>query len=56
PGDRLPSIAALMAMLRVSRNTVVGAYECLADTGLLRGEPGRGFFVATDTPRMSSLP
>lgn len=56
PGDRLPSIAALMAMLRVSRNTVVGAYECLTDAGLLRGEPGRGFFVATDTPRMSSLP
>ncbi|WP_257993089.1 GntR family transcriptional regulator [Cupriavidus pauculus] len=43
PNDRLPSIACLVAMLRVSRNTVVGAYEGLTDAGLLRGEPGRGF-------------
>jgi len=55
-GDRLPSIASLMAMLRISRNTVVGAYECLTDAGLLRGEPGRGFFVSADTPKMSSPP
>jgi len=56
PGNRLPSIACLMGMLRVSRNTVVGAYEGLTDAGLLRGEPGRGFFVATDTPRIPSPP
>lgn len=51
PGDRLPSIACLVAMLHVSRNTVVGAYECLTDAGLLRGEPGRGFYVADAPPR-----
>lgn len=56
PDDRLPSIACLVAMLRVSRNTVVGAYEGLIDAGLLRGEPGRGFYVAAAIPRASSLP
>lgn len=56
PADRLPSIACLVAMLRVSRNTVVGAYEGLIDAGLLRGEPGRGFYVAEAIPRASSLP
>jgi len=54
PGDRLPSIACLVAMLRVSRNTVVGAYEGLADAGLLRGEPGRGFYVPDAVPRTAS--
>lgn len=56
PDDRLPSIASLVAMLRVSRNTVVGAYEGLTDTGLLRGEPGRGFYVAQAIPRASPAP
>ncbi|WP_066734322.1 PLP-dependent aminotransferase family protein [Cupriavidus sp. D384] len=56
PDDRLPSIACLVAMLGVSRNTVVGAYEGLTDAGLLRGEPGRGFYVAEAIPRASSLP
>ena len=55
-GDRLPSIACMVAMLRVSRNTVVGAYEGLTDAGLLRGEPGRGFYIAEAIPRASSLP
>jgi len=56
PDDRLPSIACLVAMLRVSRNTVVGAYEGLTDAGLLRGEPGRGFYVAEAIPRASPAP
>lgn len=55
PTDRLPSIASLVAMLGVSRNTVIGAYEGLADIGLLRGEPGRGFYVADAIPRVSTL-
>ncbi|SDD98468.1 transcriptional regulator, GntR family [Cupriavidus sp. YR651] len=54
PGDRLPSIACLIAMLHVSRNTVVGAYDGLIDAGLLRGESGRGFYVADATPRAST--
>ena len=56
PGDRLPSIACLLAMLHVSRNTVVGAYEGLTDAGLLRGERGRGFYVAEAIPRTSPPP
>ena len=55
-GDRLPSITCLVATLRVSRNTVVGAYEGLTDAGLLRGEPGRGFYVADAIPRASAPP
>ncbi|WP_130393156.1 MocR-like pyridoxine biosynthesis transcription factor PdxR [Cupriavidus agavae] len=56
PGDRLPSIACLVAMLGVSRNTVVNAYEGLTDAGLLRGEPGRGFYVAEEIPRACAPP
>ncbi|MEN7531765.1 PLP-dependent aminotransferase family protein [Cupriavidus sp. DL-D2] len=51
PADRLPSIACLTSMLHVARNTVLGAYECLIDAELVRGEANRGFFVADNVPR-----
>lgn len=45
PGARLPTIRALADRLRVSRDTVAGAYEELQGLGLVESTVGRGTFV-----------
>lgn len=45
PGDRLPSVRALMARLRVSPVTVRRAMAQLAREGALDARPGHGTFV-----------
>ncbi|HEX2554516.1 MAG TPA: PLP-dependent aminotransferase family protein [Microvirga sp.] len=46
PGARLPSIRRLAQSERVSKSTVVEAYERLAAEGLIAARPGSGFYVA----------
>jgi DNA-binding transcriptional MocR family regulator len=46
PGSRLPSIRLLAESLRVSKSTVVDAYDRLAAEGIIRSRPGSGFYVA----------
>ena len=46
PGARLPSIRRLAESERVSKSTVVEAYERLAAEGLIAARPGSGFYVA----------
>lgn len=46
PGERVPSTRALATRLRLSRNTVIAAYEELAARGLLEGRRGGGMRVA----------
>ncbi len=53
PGARLPSIRALAASLRVSKSTVVEAYDRLAAEGAIRPRRGAGFFVAGHAPPLS---
>ncbi len=50
PGTRLPSTRALAGALRVSRNTVVGAFEQLTDEGYLEAHVGAGTFVSHALP------
>ena len=45
-GARLPSTRALAALLRVSRNTVLTAYDELAADGLIQGRRGASMTVA----------
>jgi DNA-binding transcriptional MocR family regulator len=45
PGDKLPSIRALAKALRVSKSTVVEAYERLTAEGAIRPKRASGFFV-----------
>jgi len=46
PGERLPPVRGLATTLKVTPETVAGAYKRLVDEGYLRGEVGRGTFVA----------
>ncbi len=50
PGTRMPASRAFAEELRVSRNTVLGAYEQLLSEGYLEMRPGSGTYVATDLP------
>ncbi|HKE11181.1 MAG TPA: winged helix-turn-helix domain-containing protein, partial [Myxococcota bacterium] len=45
-GERLPSTRALASELRVSRNTVLGAYEQLLAEGYAQTRGGSGTYVA----------
>lgn len=55
PGTKLPSIRAFASIHKISRFTVVEAYDRLVATGHLRSRRGAGFFVAT-AERKSSQP
>lgn len=46
PGSKLPSIRGMAESMRVSKSTVVDAYDRLAAEGAIRSRPGSGFFVA----------
>jgi len=52
-GARLPSIRATADALRISKSTVVEAYERLAAEGLIAARRGAGFFVAGRTAPLS---
>lgn len=46
PGEKLPSIRSFAEFMRVSKSTVVEAYERLGGEGVIRSRPGSGFYVA----------
>jgi DNA-binding transcriptional MocR family regulator len=46
PGEKLPSIREFAKFMRVSKSTVVEAYERLGGEGVIRSRPGSGFYVA----------
>ena len=50
PGDKLPSSRALAKQLKVSRNTVIQAYQALVDTGYLRPRERSGYVVSDEAP------
>ena len=50
PGDKLPSSRALASQLKVSRNTVILAYQALVDTGYLQPRERSGYMVSEDAP------
>ncbi len=45
PGDRLPRVKDVVAMLAINPNTVLKAYRELEQKGLVAGKPGQGTFV-----------
>ena len=62
PGTRLPSIRRFAADKRVSRHTVVEAYDRLVDLGYVEARRGSGFYVrpraapASRSPRAAAAP
>jgi len=53
PGAQLPSIRALAQTLKVSKSTIVEAYERMAAEGIIRSRPGAGFYVAGNLAPLS---
>src|SRR5919109_4483801 len=56
PGERLPPVRSLAERLDVTPETVANAYRRLVDEGYLRGEVGRGTFVAAPPLRAEEDP
>jgi 2-aminoadipate transaminase len=56
PGERLPPVRLLADRLEVTPETVASAYKRLIDEGYLRGEVGRGTFVAAPPLRAEEDP
>ncbi|HET9484268.1 MAG TPA: PLP-dependent aminotransferase family protein, partial [Xanthomonadales bacterium] len=56
PGARLPATRELARDLRLSRNTVLAAYEQLGAEGFIEGRIGSGSYVAEITTRAPSPP
>jgi DNA-binding GntR family transcriptional regulator len=54
-GARLPSSRAMARLLRVSRNTILAAYDDLAADSLIRGERGAGTRVTAATQAPATL-
>jgi DNA-binding GntR family transcriptional regulator len=54
-GSRLPSSRVLARLLRISRNTVVAAYDDLIADGLLHAKPGSGLRVTAGHPPRPGL-
>jgi len=50
PGGRLPSTRELAQSWRVSRNTVMGAFDQLTSDGYLEGRQGAGTFITSRVP------
>jgi len=53
PGTRLPSIRALAEARKISKTTVVEAYDRLAAEGVIQSRRGSGFYVAGHLPPLS---
>lgn len=53
PGAKLPSIRALAAEMKLSKSTVVEAYDRLAAESVIRSRRGSGFYVAGHLPPLS---
>ncbi|MDR3375356.1 MAG: PLP-dependent aminotransferase family protein [Ancalomicrobiaceae bacterium] len=53
PGAKLPSVRGLADMLRVSKSTVVEAYDRLQAEGVILARPGSGYYVAGHLPPLT---
>ncbi len=53
PGSKLPSIRSFATTLKVSKSTVVEAYERLAAEGVISSQRGSGFYVTGHIPPLS---
>ena len=45
-GEMLPSINELKSELKISKATAERGYKCLSDEGIIKGVPGKGYFLS----------
>lgn len=53
PGTKLPSIRKFAEVMRVSKSTVVDAYDRLAAEGIIQARKGSGFYVTGHLPPLT---
>jgi len=46
-GDKIPSINQICSEYRLSRDTVMAAFNELKEKGILFSQPGKGYYMAT---------
>jgi DNA-binding transcriptional MocR family regulator len=56
PGNRIPSLRALSRQMRVSVNTVMGAYAQLENMGMIEARPQSGYYVRSTFPEPEARP
>jgi len=49
PGDRIPSIRELSALLRVNTNTIQRVYQEMERDGVINSKRGTGYYFTEDT-------
>ena len=52
PGDRIPSIRELSALLKVNTNTIQRVYQEMERNGLISSKRGMGYFFTEDSNMM----
>jgi DNA-binding transcriptional regulator YhcF (GntR family) len=52
PGDRIPSIRELSALLRVNTNTIQRVYQEMERDGMIGSKRGTGYFFTEDLRQM----
>jgi DNA-binding transcriptional MocR family regulator len=56
PGERIPSLRTLSRQMRVSVNTVMGAYAQLENVGVIEARPQSGYYVRSPFPEPEARP
>jgi len=56
PGERIPSVRSLSRQMRISINTVIGAYAELEKVGTIEVRPQSGYYVRSVYPEPESRP
>jgi len=55
PGDRIPSIRELSALLKVNTNTIQRVYQEMERDGLISSRRGTGYYLTEDTRMMEKM-
>lgn len=55
PGDRIPSIRSFSHQMRVSINTIMGAYMKLENDGIIEARPNSGYYVSAQNNSSNSI-
>jgi len=55
PGERIPSIREISALLKVNTNTIQRAYQEMERTGLINSKRGTGYFFTEELDMINKM-